>query len=337
MEQTLLYLIIYLTLVYAVILLMKKNRHSTDVLLAVWLVFVSLTYSFLYRKLGFAFSYTHCVFLYLYIEYTIKRKKFNIKDLLHFIPFVLSILLIVTNTMKYVWRPFSSLVPLYLIIYFTLSIRLIWNCREKKLENDSTEYSPDLFWLTLTLIVTIILHITNILPVITYYLTGSTIDRVIRLSISLVLLNILGLKALRMDLFFMKKISKTKASYATYGLKDSEINLLIQKLKELMEKEKLYLIPELSLKDLSDSLEISSHHLSFLLNTKFNQNFYDFINTYRLEAVKNELINPQKKHLSILAIACDCGFNSQSTFNRIFKQKVGLSPSKYREQYLLLA
>jgi AraC-like DNA-binding protein len=59
------------------------------------------------------------------------------------------------------------------------------------------------------------------------------------------------------------------------------------------------------------------------------KNFYNLVNDYRVEEVKRRLEDPQYKHLTILAIAYDSGFNAKSSFNTIFKEKTGSTPSEY--------
>jgi AraC-like DNA-binding protein len=105
-----------------------------------------------------------------------------------------------------------------------------------------------------------------------------------------------------------------------------------QRLKELMEHEKRYRQSGLTLKDLADALSISAHQLSQVLNQHLETNFYDFVNRYRVEEVKAELANPHKKHLTILALALDAGFDSKTTFNAVFKKHTGLTPSAYKKQ-----
>jgi AraC-like DNA-binding protein len=104
------------------------------------------------------------------------------------------------------------------------------------------------------------------------------------------------------------------------------------RLRELMEHEKLYRQSGLTLKDLADALSVSAHQLSQVLNQHLNTNFYDFVNGYRVEEVKAELYNPHKKHLTILALALDAGFDSKTTFNAVFKKHTGLTPSAYKKQ-----
>ena len=71
------------------------------------------------------------------------------------------------------------------------------------------------------------------------------------------------------------------------------------------------------------------HKLSKLINSQLHQNFFDFINKYRIEEFKNLALDAEHKHYSILVIAYDAGFNSKASFNRIFKNITGYTPSQY--------
>ncbi|NOY60505.1 MAG: helix-turn-helix transcriptional regulator, partial [Calditrichaeota bacterium] len=94
--------------------------------------------------------------------------------------------------------------------------------------------------------------------------------------------------------------------------------------------QKPYLISDLTLPQLANMLHISAHNLSEILNTYMQKNFFDFINHYRVEEVKNKLSDPKTQHLNILAIAFDAGFNSKTSFNTIFKKYTGQTPSQFR-------
>ncbi|MFM9950374.1 MAG: helix-turn-helix domain-containing protein [Saprospiraceae bacterium] len=102
-----------------------------------------------------------------------------------------------------------------------------------------------------------------------------------------------------------------------------------QKLLHLMEDEKPYLEPELSLADLARKLKIAPPLLSQVINIAFEKNFNDFINAYRVEAFKNCIGSEDLKHLTLLGVALECGFNSKATFNRAFRKHTGQSPSEY--------
>lgn len=69
-----------------------------------------------------------------------------------------------------------------------------------------------------------------------------------------------------------------------------------------------------------------------LVNTYLGQNFYNFINKYRIEEVKKKLSEDNSKENNILTIALETGFNSKSTFNTVFKKIEGVTPSEYRKQ-----
>jgi len=122
--------------------------------------------------------------------------------------------------------------------------------------------------------------------------------------------------------------------YEKSGLSEEKAKDYLQQLLELMEKQQPYTNSELTLNQLAEMLSISSHNLSEIVNTRLQQNFFDFVNAYRLEKVKKDLIDPAKDHLTILAVAFDAGFNSKSSFNLIFKKQTNLTPSEYRRQAL---
>jgi AraC-like DNA-binding protein len=122
-----------------------------------------------------------------------------------------------------------------------------------------------------------------------------------------------------------------KPKYATSSLKAGEKEKLIQRLTKSMENEKPYLNENLTLKELAEKLETTPNNLSQIINEKFSKNFYEFINGYRINEVKSLLSNPKYSHYSMLGIAFECGFNSKSTFNSVFKQFTGKTPSEFKK------
>jgi AraC-like DNA-binding protein len=113
-----------------------------------------------------------------------------------------------------------------------------------------------------------------------------------------------------------------------------EDDLPIIDLKEIAFKEKSYLKPNLNLNDYAKQAGIASAQVSKILNSKYNQNFNEFVNTFRIEEVKAKLNDPNYSHYSILGIALECGFNSKATFNRVFKNITGQSPSAYKKSQI---
>lgn len=122
-----------------------------------------------------------------------------------------------------------------------------------------------------------------------------------------------------------------KPKYATSSLKDVEKEKLVNLLSKSMESEKPYLNENLTLKELANKLETTPNNLSQIINEKFNKNFFEFINEYRINEVKSLLADPKYSHYSMLGIAIECGFNSKSTFNSVFKQFTGKTPSEFKK------
>jgi AraC-like DNA-binding protein len=109
----------------------------------------------------------------------------------------------------------------------------------------------------------------------------------------------------------------------------TEEQLIIKsKITAALEIEKLYLEPELNLKDLAKHIGFPAAKVSAAINACFRQNFRNLVNHFRVEEVKERLKNPQS-HLSLLGIALDSGFNSEASFYRIFRQETGISPNDY--------
>ncbi|WP_224490948.1 helix-turn-helix domain-containing protein [Robertkochia flava] len=110
---------------------------------------------------------------------------------------------------------------------------------------------------------------------------------------------------------------------------ESQVDLL-KKLKEGLQKEKYYLDEELTLKKLARHMDIKSAQLTDLIKWSEFDNFYDLVNHYRIEGVKKELIETEEQ---IIVLAYQNGFKSKSTFNKIFKEKTGLTPKQYRSTH----
>ena len=120
--------------------------------------------------------------------------------------------------------------------------------------------------------------------------------------------------------------------YQGSSLSSYESEQIREKLIKLIELEKVYLDPELSLDQLADRLTVSSKKLSQVINESFDQNFFDFINSYRIEEAKRILQESTDSKLTVLEVMYQCGFNSKSSFNTLFKKKTGVTPSAFRKR-----
>ncbi len=123
--------------------------------------------------------------------------------------------------------------------------------------------------------------------------------------------------------------TKQPEKYEKTRLKEEEIDGLKSKLLDYLEKEKPYLNQNLTIGELAASLDIQSHHLSQLINDQLGKSFFELINSYRVEEVKQRFFDPGYQNLTLLGIAMECGFNSKASFNRIFKQLTSQTPTEY--------
>lgn len=111
----------------------------------------------------------------------------------------------------------------------------------------------------------------------------------------------------------------------------SEHNGQIQNLKSYMVEEEPFLEPSLTVKSLSEKIDMPHRELSILINQELGQHFFDFINKYRIEKAMSILKDPTKKKYTILEILYEVGFNSKSSFNTAFKKHTNKTPSAYRK------
>lgn len=127
---------------------------------------------------------------------------------------------------------------------------------------------------------------------------------------------------------YLTRINTVK--YKTAGVSEDEAVTLFTALESLMQHEKLFLDPNLTLASTGKRLRVISQKLSMVVNVQSNSNFNEYINKYRIEHAKEILKDSRLSNLSIAAIAYDCGFNSLSSFNGAFKKNTGKTPSAFR-------
>lgn len=122
---------------------------------------------------------------------------------------------------------------------------------------------------------------------------------------------------------------KQKKKYKQALLDTDEIKKYSKDLEQIMLDYKLYLNPDLSLKDLASYLELPANYVSQILNLGFQKNFSEYVNTYRINEFKERILLEENKGLTIMAVAYDSGFNSKTVFNTFFKKIEGITPNAY--------
>jgi len=346
-DKILIYWLIYLGL-YTGIYALFSNRLFVD--------FHLLSASFVSLLL------LHGPFLFLYISALIdQRFQFNWKKLFQFVPFILFNLFIVIASvfpeiserirLDHVEHAHGAplLFNLFLILtvlsgpfYFILSIFLFKRLDINIFNNFSSDVNVNLDWLrklvysfgavwTVLMIIATIHHVFGMFSWI-----FCTHGLFLSLSVFIILIGYFGLKQKEIFIQYqdhnIEYVTETKTKYAGVILKDTDTEKHASNIRHFMRREKPYLDADLTLPQLASRLQIPSHLLSRVINEKFGLHFFDFINQYRVDEVKSKLDQPEFDHLSLLGIAFECGFNSKSAFNRVFKKLTGLTPSEYKNQ-----
>jgi AraC-like DNA-binding protein len=124
----------------------------------------------------------------------------------------------------------------------------------------------------------------------------------------------------------------TPPKYAGSRLTRSDCEAIIQALAECMEEKKPYLKPSVSVDEVAAMIGVPPKQLSQAIHVTLHKNFFDFINSYRVNEAKARIRDEKFRNLTLLAIAYDVGFNSKSVFNEAFKKNAGLTPGEFRRQ-----
>lgn len=114
-----------------------------------------------------------------------------------------------------------------------------------------------------------------------------------------------------------------------HGLSVTQLAALVSAAQAKMSSARLYLQPDLKITDLAEALQVPTHHLSSALNQAGGQHFFDFVNDYRVREVQDQLRAGAYKQVTMAALAADAGFNSETSFYRIFKKHTGMTPKQF--------
>ncbi len=219
------------------------------------------------------------------------------------------------------------------IIYLVASLGIMSNFHNRLKEEYSNIRRANLSWLRFLLIGLFLIWTLDASHFVINVATNSY-----PYKMSIVVLGFLFLYANLIVYFGLKQSQifsgiKEKSKYRTSNLTKSQIEQYKKKLLKYMENEKPYLEPELKIQDLASELSLHARYLSQVINETLDQNFFDFINDYRIKEAQNQLLDKHNGHKTVLEILYDVGFNSKSTFNYVFKKKTGLTPTQYRKQH----
>jgi AraC-like DNA-binding protein len=129
-----------------------------------------------------------------------------------------------------------------------------------------------------------------------------------------------------------KQIRKFSKERQSKPLIPKPKNDTIIALERVLHVEKRFLDSSISLETMASELQISSGHLSRVVNTELNMGFSEYVNSLRVEEAKSYLIHPDFEQYTLVAIGLESGFNSKSTFYSTFKKTTGLTPAQYKSK-----
>jgi AraC-like DNA-binding protein/multidrug transporter EmrE-like cation transporter len=303
--------------------------------------------------------------VYLYIlSYTNSSQKFNLLYLLHALPYLffttVVFLQFTVNSEgsiiedKYIieasQKPIFFIMGLFRVfwgtIYMIAGLFMLKKHSLKISKHFSYTENIDLKWLKYVLIMMVVIWATvifiNILSNYNKFIDYRLGDNIIQLVVTMVVF-LLGYFGIKQQIIYSaptpnsasavpEKAKETSANqYQKSGLKKEESENYLQKLLQYMDEETPYLDGKLSLAQVAEGIGISKNHLSQVINANLNKNFFDFVNAYRVELIKKKMNNSSNNNITLLGLAYDCGFNSKSSFNSIFKKMTDLTPSEYHK------
>ncbi|MEW7279690.1 helix-turn-helix transcriptional regulator [Aquimarina sp. 2201CG1-2-11] len=247
-----------------------------------------------------------------------------------------------------VFQDYISLMILYSLFYCLLALKLLYKVEHVIKHYYSNNDIVNVGWIKRILLGIIVVICIDVLFTIIELIMGELAFDVLYFTVTGVIfvithLGYYGITQSRvlLPVFLLKNntpeqnedsviISPDKKEKEQSQYDESEMKGLVVLLNDVMNHQKPYLDPDVSLSSLADVLNIKEKMLSSLLNKYIDKSFYTYINEYRVNEVKEKLSDPANHHLKMMTIAYDCGFNSKTSFNRIFKNTVGISPSQFK-------
>jgi len=206
---------------------------------------------------------------------------------------------------------------LHLLIYLIIGYRLALTMRKEGLKPAVFSLLRLLFFALLAIWV---VYVSNLFDEFVPYIIGPILYSLIAYVVSFVVFR----KG------YIDEIGQTK--YKTTPVSEEQSQLLYDKAIQLISEQQQFKDPDLSLKSLSEQLNVSPQIVSLVINQKSKMNFNGFVNSYRIKEAQRLFGLSQYQNQTISSIAFEVGFNSLSSFNSTFKKVTGTTPAVYRTQ-----
>jgi AraC-like DNA-binding protein len=292
---------------------------------------------------------------YIMVVTTDSSFSFKPKHILHAIPFILyagliffqyqvqpfeTKLVLLQNWFPYT-APWSRAVSLLNYIHFStygvIALKVLSLAKGEMYSFNSQSVERNIVYLKFLIYDFIIVWGINIMSMfIPFGQTGNRILQIATVFNIFFIANAIVYQGLKFPKLFHDK-PENRGKYEKNVLSDAEKEQYIKKIREHIVNKKPYLNPTLSLSDFSEQLALPPYVISQVLNVNLNQNFYNFINQYRIEESKHLLSDLKSDKKTILDILLQCGFNSKSVFNDAFKKHTGMTPREFKKNIVTQA
>ncbi len=355
------------------LLLIKKGKKQSNVLLALFLLSYAaipldtlINFGEAFRQFSIEFSpnvfyvfglayWLEAVLLLFYVRSLI-YKDFSFKriNLLYLLPFVLYLFYETSN-----WYMIDSTTKIAILNgyqieaepFHTRFINLFRECfrtfcgvlcllelrhYQRQIKNNFADIEDvDLTWLKILVIGFLIIKVQAVLVTIGY-MTSIDLHFAINYPVIGQLSNFMVMFLISFLIFFSLGVSNLfhgiDSSIVTTPEKQSIDPAQVSALTLYMEEHKPYLNHLLTLDNLATQTFMPPRQLSQVINRHFEKNFFEFINSYRIEESKILLTKEENSKITMLEIMAQAGFNSKATFNTFFKKVVGMTPTQYRRE-----
>jgi AraC-like DNA-binding protein len=327
-------------------LLLIKGVYSNQPSLALWSIWLLLLFGPL------LYLYTQSV---LYRDFSLSLVKWG-----HFLPFILLFLVteiywqvrtpsekqailhnVLARRVAYYQYWDSGLIFGQFFLYMAASIRLIGRFKKVAGEEFSNYRRININWLTYTIFfftLTMILAAFNSFIGMTLFAKYWWPVFTFVILLVFIYINSVLLKALKTPELFAVLEEKPAGAVSMAPVKAGspadveESKRILGQLLHHMETVKPWLDPDLTLEQLAGQLALRPRVLSQVINEDLGQNFFEFINRYRIGEAKALLMDPADKKMTVLEVLYQVGFNSKSSFNTLFKKQTGVTPSEFKKK-----
>ncbi|MEM6806585.1 MAG: AraC family transcriptional regulator [Bacteroidota bacterium] len=292
---------------------------------------------------GLVYGFLYGPVFYLYALYLMEQEEqLNKRHYVHVLPscIVLVYILATGNPIRTEWRlmGLTLFVLVHIFLYLGKSYLAILSFQKRLKDNFSEIESRKLSWLkSLIISITFILFFSSLEAFFpnSYEPFYVELYFVLISLFALMMINFMFYKGLRYpEILGHQLLESPKRKYQGSNLSKEGAEHTLKKLDHFMIREKPYLNEELSIRELAALLEVPAKHLSQVINENKSMNFFDFINEFRIEEACTLLRNKTSSEMRINEIMYQVGFRSKSTFNQVFKLKVGMTPKAYRLRHI---